>query len=144
MKHNLSEPNRYSVVIADDGVVMRRILVRALEATRCFTVVAEAVDGDAALDAVRAHRPDLLILDLSMPGRGGLEALADIREASPGTFVAVFSGLGPDILGGPVVDAGAHLHLEKSVPVHDFVDDLLAGLAVHEAQRFTSSVAESR
>ena len=144
MKHNLSEPNRYSVVIADDGVVMRRILVRALEATRCFTVVAEAADGDAALDAVRAHRPDLLILDLSMPGKGGLESLEEIRETSPGTFVAVFSGLGPDILGRPVTEAGAHLHLEKTVPVRDFVDELLAGIAVHEARLFAASAAGAR
>lgn len=141
MKRNLSEANRYTVVTADDNLVLRRILIRALEETKFFRVVAEASDGNQAVAMTAAHRPDLVILDLSMPGKGGLEALEAIKEASPSTFVVVFSALGPGILGRTLVDAGAHLHIEKSVLVRDLVDELLAGLAVHEAQRFKADSA---
>ncbi len=139
MQSNLSQPNRYTVAIADDNLVLRRILVRALEETRCFRIVGEAGDGDEAVSLVASLRPDLVILDLSMPGRGGLEALEALRDASPDTFIAVFSALGPEILGRSLVDVGADLHVEKSVMVRDFVDELLAGLAVTEAHRFAAT-----
>ena len=138
MQGNLSQPNRYTVVLADDNLMLRRILVRALEESRCFSVVGEGSDGDEAVTLVASLCPDLVILDLSMPGKGGLEALEAVRDASPNTFIAVFSALGPEILGRSLVDAGADLHVEKSVMVRDFVDELLAGLAVTEAQRFAA------
>ena len=137
MRHNLSESNRYTVVIADDNVVLRRIVARALDATKFFRVVGEASDGNEAITVVAQHQPDVLILDMQMPLRNGLEALPSIREAAPDTYIAIFSGIAPEILTPAATMAGAHLYLEKSCPVGDFVTELLEAVSDHEARRFS-------
>jgi DNA-binding NarL/FixJ family response regulator len=65
------------IAIADDHQIFRDGLRRLLESEPGFRVVAEAADGAGALRIVRDHRPDVLLLDVSMPRMGGLEALAD-------------------------------------------------------------------
>ena len=135
MEGSLVENNRYSVVIADDRPLVRRMVVRALERSKCFTAVAEAKDGRSAVAAVDEHQPDVLLLDLSMPGSGGLEVIPEIRASSPKTFVVVLSGIGPALLGAAALEAGAHLHLEKTSPMEDVIDALLTGMAMTEKER---------
>jgi two-component system response regulator NreC len=79
------------VVIADDHPVVRRGLRQLLEADTGLEVVAEAEDVDGALRYVRAHRPDVLVLDLNMPGRSSLEAIPEIRAQAPGTQIVVLT-----------------------------------------------------
>jgi two-component system, chemotaxis family, protein-glutamate methylesterase/glutaminase len=78
------------VVVADDSRLMRRILADAL-GRQGFDVVATAADGDEALDACRAHRPDAMTLDLHMPGMDGLGVLRALRagKADPVPVVVV-------------------------------------------------------
>ena len=82
------------VVVADDSRLMRRILSDAL-GRQGFDVVATAADGDQALEACRAHRPDALTLDLAMPGMDGIGVLRALREgkaeALPVVVVSAFS-----------------------------------------------------
>ena len=125
----------YTVVVADDRPMLRRMVTRALERTERFTIVGEAEDGTDAVAVITSKKPDLAIVDLSMPGRGGLEVLPDIRAASPDTFVTIFSGIGPDILGETAAEAGAHLYLDKTCPVDEMVEKLLAGLAEFTGER---------
>ena len=80
-----------SVVLADDHAVVRTGLRMLLERDGTMEVVAEAADGDAVLRYVRGHKPDVLVLDLNMPGRDSLEAIPDILEASPSTHVVVLT-----------------------------------------------------
>jgi two-component system response regulator NreC len=80
-----------TIVLADDHTVMRNALRMLLDAEAGFEVVAEAGDADAALRYVRGHKPTVLILDLNMPGRSSLDAVPDIREASPGTEIVVLT-----------------------------------------------------
>ena len=80
-----------TVVLADDHAVVRTGLRMLLERDGTMEVVAEASDGDAALRYVRGHKPDVLVLDLNMPGRDSLDALPEILEASPGTHVVVLT-----------------------------------------------------
>lgn len=80
-----------SIVLADDHTVVRRALRVLLEEEPGFEVVAEADDADAAIRYLRGHKPDVLILDLNMPGRPSLEAIADMREASPETKIVVLT-----------------------------------------------------
>lgn len=82
---------RVSVVLADDHVVVRRGLRMLLEAEAGFEVVAEAGDADAALAAAAAERPDVLLLDLNMPGRPSLDVLAELYEAAPDVGVVVLT-----------------------------------------------------
>ena len=79
------------IVLADDHAVVRSALRMLLDAEPDLEVVAEAGDVEGAIRYVRGHRPDVLILDLNMPGRPSLEALPDIAEASPDTSVVVLT-----------------------------------------------------
>ena len=79
------------IVLADDHVVVRSALRMLLDAEPGLEVVAEAGDVDGAIRYIRGHRPEVLILDLNMPGRASLEALPDIAEASPETQVVVLT-----------------------------------------------------
>jgi two-component system, NarL family, response regulator NreC len=80
-----------SIVLADDHTVVRRALRVLLEEEPGFEVVAEAEDADGAVRYVRGHKPDVLILDLNMPGRPSLEAIPDMQEASPETKIVVLT-----------------------------------------------------
>lgn len=79
------------IVLADDHAVVRSALRMLLDAEPGLEVVAEAGDVDGAIRYLRGHRPEILILDLNMPGRASLEALPDIAEASPGTRIVVLT-----------------------------------------------------
>ncbi len=80
-----------NLVIADDHRVVRTGLRLLLEAEDDFTVVAEADDVASAGRYVRAHRPDVLILDLNMPGEPSLAAIPGLREETPETQIVVLT-----------------------------------------------------
>jgi two-component system response regulator NreC len=79
------------LVLADDHAVVRAGLRLLLDAESDFEVVAEAGDVDAARRYVRGHHPDVLVLDLNMPGGSSLEAIPVIREEAPDTQVVVLT-----------------------------------------------------
>ena len=85
----MSEPVR--VVLADDQTLVRHGIRSLLEIAGGFEVVAEAGDGGAAVVAVTEHRPDVLLLDLRMPGRDGLWALETLRDSGDETAVLVLT-----------------------------------------------------
>lgn len=102
----------HTVVIADDDPSIRNLV--AVSAGRAGGAVVAAVgDGGAAVDAVRAHDPDLVILDVSMPGMSGLEACAAIRAHSPTVPVIMLSAAVHAAAVQAGIAAGADLYLEK-------------------------------
>ncbi len=86
-----AEESRVRIVLADDHAVVRSALRLLLEAEADFEVVAEAGDAENAARKVRGHHPDVLVLDLNMPGGSGLAMLPKIREESPETQVVVLT-----------------------------------------------------
>jgi two-component system, NarL family, response regulator NreC len=80
-EHQLASVIR--LVLADDHAVVRTGLRLLLDAENDFEVVAEAGDVDAARRYVRGHHPDVLVLDLNMPGGSSLDAIPTIREEAP-------------------------------------------------------------
>jgi two-component system response regulator NreC len=84
-------PEPIRVVIADDHAVVRRGLREVLEADGGFDIVAEAPDLDAARRYVRGHHPDVLVLDLNMPGGSTLDAIPEIRAECPATQIVVLT-----------------------------------------------------
>lgn len=72
-----------TVVLADDEVLLRRALASLLPLEGDITVLAEASDGAGAVEATLAHRPDVLVIDLEMPGVDGLAAVAELRRTLP-------------------------------------------------------------
>jgi two-component system, NarL family, response regulator NreC len=79
------------IVIADDHSVVRRGLRHLLESEHGFEVVAEASDVESARRFVRGHHPDVLVLDLNMPGGPSLEAIPSMRAEAPGTQIVVLT-----------------------------------------------------
>jgi two-component system response regulator NreC len=80
-----------SIVLADDHAVVRSALRLLLDAEEDFEVVAEAGDIESALRYVRGHKPDVLILDLNMPGGPSIGAVPELRDASPETGIVVLT-----------------------------------------------------
>ena len=78
-------------VIVDDHAVVRSGLRLVLEGEEDIEVVAEAADARQAVFEARAHKPDVIVLDVVMPGKSGIEAIPDLLEESPETKVLVLS-----------------------------------------------------
>ncbi|WP_454831140.1 response regulator [Pseudoxanthomonas wuyuanensis] len=79
------------VLIVDDHTLVRAGITRLLQALPDVDVVAEASDAQQALDLAIIHRPDIILLDLSLPDRSGLDVLQPLKEAVPGVRVVIMS-----------------------------------------------------
>ncbi|NAZ83706.1 response regulator [Kineococcus sp. R8] len=114
------------VVVADDHPMFRRG-VRALLATETgVAVVGEAADGDAAVEVVGRLVPDLVLVDLQMPGGGGLDAIRRIAAAHPAVNVLVLSMLEDDDSVFAAVRAGARGYVLKDADADDLVRAVVA------------------
>lgn len=88
----MPDPKPITLVIADDHVVVRSGLRLLLDAEPGFKVLAEAGDVDGTVRAVLGYKPDVLVLDLNMPGaETSLEAMPRLAEVSPGTRVVILT-----------------------------------------------------
>lgn len=98
--------NPLTVVIADDEPIVRLGLARLLAGEPDVAVVAECADGEQAIAAVRAKQPDMLFLDVEMPGRSGLDVLAALGDARPRAvvFVTAFERYAVDAFDQQAVD----------------------------------------
>ncbi|MFI9842124.1 DNA-binding response regulator [Nonomuraea sp. NPDC051941] len=80
-----------TVVLADDEALLRKALASLLPLEGEITVLAEAGDGEAAVQATLLHRPDVLVVDLEMPGVDGLGAVTEIRQARPDQIILMLT-----------------------------------------------------
>jgi DNA-binding NarL/FixJ family response regulator len=117
------------VVLADDAADVREMLRLALEMTGDFTVVAEAADGEAAVQAAREQQPDVVLLDLSMPLLDGLDAIPAIRGAAPSCRILVLSGYSDGHLRSQALGQGADAFLVKGAAPREVVSAARALLA---------------
>ncbi|MGH9165915.1 MAG: EAL domain-containing protein [Acidimicrobiales bacterium] len=89
----VSAPRLTRVVIADDQASLRELVKLVLDLEGGFEVVGEASDGWEAIELSRRHQPDLVLLDLVMPGLGGLQALPHVQDAAPDAKVVVLTAM---------------------------------------------------
>jgi DNA-binding NarL/FixJ family response regulator len=115
-----------TVVIADDQALVRAGLRKLLEVDPQITVVAEAADGLEAVAAARRLRPDVVLMDIRMPGVDGLEATRRIGEARTQTRVLILTTFGLSEYVYEALCAGASGFLLKDAPA----EDLLAGVQI--------------
>jgi DNA-binding NarL/FixJ family response regulator len=118
-------------LVVDDHPLTRSALVDLLE-QHSFAVVGEAADGVEAVERAREVQPDLVLLDLTMPGGGGLEALPNVRAAAPGCEVVVLTASGTEENLLAAIRAGAAGYLLKTEPP-DRIAEFLEGVANGEA-----------
>jgi two-component system chemotaxis response regulator CheY len=97
---------RRRVLIADDAAFMREML-RDILRDSDFEVVGEAANGDEAVSTYRELNPDLITLDIVMPGKSGLDALREILSHDPGACVVMCSALGQEALVMEALESGA-------------------------------------
>jgi DNA-binding NarL/FixJ family response regulator len=109
------------VLIADDHAVVRQGLRQILSDIPELTEVGEAQNGEDALSRVRAEPWDVLVLDMSMPGRGGLDVLKDVRRVRPSTRVLVLSMHPEDQFAVRLLKAGAAGYLTKETAPDELV-----------------------
>lgn len=110
------------VVIADDHPVVRQGLRTYLELQEDIEVLGEACDGAEAVERVRELLPDVVLVDLVMPGMNGIEAIRQIRALSPMTKAIVLTSFADDDKVFPAMKAGAAGYLLKDVAPTDLVD----------------------
>jgi two-component system response regulator NreC len=102
------------ILIADDNDMVRRGVVRILASVTNSEVCGEARDGSEALRKARELLPDLILLDISMPGINGLEVARLLRQEVPETKILVISQHDPIQLLPRAIEAGAHACVDKS------------------------------
>lgn len=104
------------LLIADDHAIFRIGLRRALEAAADVEVVAEASTGEEALVEARRSHPDVALLDLTMPGRGGLETAQELKRASPRVKVLMLTMHPEDNFAVLCLRMGADGYITKDAP----------------------------
>jgi two-component system, NarL family, invasion response regulator UvrY len=101
------------VVIADDHAIVRQGLIHILSNISGITVTGEAVDGQQALEQIRSQPCDVLVLDLSMPGRSGFDILRELKHEHPDLPVLVLSIHSEEQFAVRILKAGASGYLTK-------------------------------
>ena len=111
-----------SVVVADDDGMVREALAQLIGETPGLEVVGTADDADAALVLIDAHRPDVIVVDVNMPGGGGPRVAAETSQLSPDTRIVALSARGDRAAREAMADAGACRYLVKGHPDVDVID----------------------
>jgi DNA-binding NarL/FixJ family response regulator len=125
------------VLICDDDPTVRGMLRSVLELRPSLRAVGEATDGNEAVAEAARLQPDVILLDLAMPHRTGLESLAELRHVAPRAKVIVFSGFSMASVAEEVIGLGAVLYLTKGADP-DAIND-----AIEQAAAETKSSAQS-
>ncbi len=114
------------VLVADDHPVVRAGLRALLSAEPGLAVVAEAGSGEETVVMARQHQPDVVLMDLRMPGAGGLAAIRQLSADQPGARVVVLTTYDSDADILPAVEAGAAGYLLKDAPRDTLVGAIFA------------------
>jgi DNA-binding NarL/FixJ family response regulator len=101
------------VLICDDDGSIRDLLSAIVSTSPGLRLAGEAADGNEAIVEAKRLQPDVILLDLAMPHRSGLEALPELRRVAPRARIVVFSGFSGAIVAEQVLALGAASYLEK-------------------------------
>lgn len=121
MQTNTLEP-KIRILLVDDHILMRMGLASAANNEPDMLVVAEAEDGEEAIEAYRRERPDLVILDLRMPKKNGLQTIVALRGEFPAVRILVLSNYGGGDDVSRALKAGASGFLVKDMPLENLLE----------------------
>jgi NarL family two-component system response regulator LiaR len=116
--------NPITIILVDDHEVVRNGVRAYLETVKEFQVVGEAGSGDEAIRLVSDTIPDVVLMDLIMPGLDGVETIRRIKQISPRTQVVVLTSFHEDVHIFPALKAGAISYILKDMKMDKLVDAL--------------------
>jgi DNA-binding NarL/FixJ family response regulator len=120
-RNNPAGDDRCTVLICDDRYELRAAIIKVLADLPKFSVVGEAADGTECVTMVRTTQPDVLILDIGMPG-GGPDVARAARALRPGMHILVFSGIINDKVREEMLQSGADEYLVKTGRLRPLLD----------------------
>ena len=112
----IMNPGDMKILICDDSIMVQKKMKTLLQGNG-FTQIFEAKDGEAAVEAYKNIQPDVVFMDIVMPGKSGVEALAEIRAMDPQAKVIMASSIGTQSNLKEAIDKGAYDFLQK--PIED-------------------------
>ena len=112
---------KWRVMTVDDSAAILTIIAAYLEDSE-FEVVAAERDGHSAVERFVAEKPDIVLLDLIMPGQSGVETLGRILAIDPDAFVVIVSSLGTEDAVHECLTSGARSFLQKPFTKDDFIE----------------------
>lgn len=136
-----SKNGKIRIMLVDDHIVMRMGLVTAANGEPDMEVVAEAENGLEAVDAYRLHRPDVVVLDLRMPKKNGVETIRLLREVADGVRVLVFSNYASGEEVYQAFKAGAAGFVVKEMALERLLEAIRK---VHQGEQYIPSEISSR
>jgi DNA-binding NarL/FixJ family response regulator len=134
-------PDAIRVIVADDHALFRRGLEMVLESEPDIEVVAEANDGNEVIALSEQHMPDLVLMDVRMPGRSGIEATQSIKDAVPHTKILMLTISDEEEDLYDAIKAGANGYLLKEISIEEVADAIRS---VHMGQSLISPSMASK
>lgn len=127
-----STPNLIRILTVDDHPLLRKGIAALVNAEGDMKLVAEASNGEEAIEAFRAHRPDVTLMDIQMPTVDGLEAIDRIREEFPNARIIVLTTYTGDVQVLRALRAGARAYILKGHVHKELLETIRA---VHAGQK---------
>lgn len=141
MKKSVEAARKIRLMLVEDHILMRMGLVSATRIEPDLEVVAEVEDGRNVVEAFRKHRPDVVLLDLRLPGMDGIQVIKALRLATPDARIVVLSsyGGGDDVT--HAIQSGASGYVLKNMPLQQVLE---AVRAVHYGGQYIPREVASR
>ena len=128
------------VMLVDDHQLIRSCFREVLGRESGLEIVAEAGNGEEAIHLVRTHRPDVILMDVSMPGIGGLEATRRISQSFPETRIIALTRYGDDPFPARLLEAGAAGYITKGSDIEEVISAIKS---VHDGTEYiTQEIAQ--
>src|SRR6266404_4966437 len=127
-----SDPSPIRILIVDDHALLREGIAALVNAESDMKLVAEASDGQEAIEKFRSNRPDVTLMDLQMPALNGIEAMIGIRSEFPNARIIVLTTYTGDVQVLRALKAGARAYVLKGEVHRDLLDTIRA---VHAGQK---------
>ena len=123
---------RVRVLVADDDADIRGLLAAFVSSDPAFKLVAVASDADEAIALAREHKPEAALVDVAMPGGGGLRVVRELQDFSPGTSVVALSAYDERNIVISMLQAGAMSYLVKGATREQILHSLHRALVASE------------
>lgn len=120
------------VLLCDDVQAFRVLMRHTLGEWPGIEIVGEAADGEEGIGLVEQLKPDVVLLDLSMPRCDGMEAIPRMRECNPSAQIVALSGFSAERMAASIIDRGAYAYLEKGTDIVTIVETIRSAAGAAE------------